>query len=322
MPAKQGVSAPDGALLVCPPAARGSDRRRPICREAARNSPERKKGKRERGIYNISNVRSTELLSRKWCDAVFENRNKDYGAYSIRRTAGARYRIALGIVISTFLAVSALYVGTTLYLRHLMRRNMADAKNLLDKIRPTDMPDGYKLKFESTARLAPKIVMSPDAVSGNVPEIVSSARAAQVAGIKDVINFRPTDEEIITPIEDYSNLSDTTLPLVRQKVVPTEVVRQLPEFPGGTKAFLKWLDEQVVYPRTSIDNRHEGDVIITFIVGTDGYPRDFEVKGAFDAQVNDVLHRVLRRMPRWKPGRDELGRLTPVRITVPVKFHL
>ena len=252
---------------------------------------------------------------------VFEHRNKEYGAYRLRRRAGARYRFALAVVMGGFLLTVAAYTGARLYIRYVLQRDLADAKNMLDKLKPSDMKDGYKVKFLQTARLVPKVATSPGATSAK-PVIVSGNPPQEIVGMKDKITYDPNQNIILSPIEEEMHPHDTTLPMAKEKIVPTDVVKQLPEFPGGAKAFMKWLDEHIVYPQKCIDSRKQGEVTMAFIVGTDGYAKDLDVKGAFDTEVYRTIRQAFTRMPKWVPGRDENGSLTSVRITVPIKFHL
>ena len=62
--------------------------------------------------------------------------------------------------------------------------------------------------------------------------------------------------------------------------------------------------------------------MLSFIVDTDGYATDLKVENAFDVEVYRAILNAFKRMPKWKPGTDELGRITPVKISVPVKFQL
>lgn len=276
---------------------------------------------RKQPLSSILNVRSSELLSKEWCDIVFEHRNKDYGAYRLRRRAGARYRYALTVVLGGFLLCVALYTGTRLYIRYVLQRDMAEAKDMLDKLKPSDMKDGYKVKFVQTARLVPKVATSPGATTAK-PVIVSGAPPQEIIGMKDKFSYEPDQDIILTPIEEETRRNDTTLPLAKQKIVPTEVVKQLPEFPGGAKAFMKWLDDHVVYPQKCVNSRKEGEVSMSFIIGIDGYAIDLQVTGSFDVEVYRTIKQAFTRMPKWQPGRDERGNLTPVKITVPIKYHL
>lgn len=266
-------------------------------------------------------MRSSELLSKEWCDIVFEHRNRDYGAYRLRQRAGARYRYALIVVVGGFLLTATAAVGTAVYVRYMMQRETVNAEDLLNELKPTNLKEGYKMHFVQTARLAPRISMGPGATQGT-PEIVEGNPETKIIGIKDKFIFEPDENLIITPIEEETRAHDSTLPLAKQKIVPTEVVKQLPEFPGGAQRFMKWLNDHIVYPQRCLDLRQEGEVSMSFVVGTDGYAQDLEVKGAFDAEIYRTIKNAFSRMPKWQPGKNEQGEPTPVIITVPIKFHL
>lgn len=268
-----------------------------------------------------TNVRSPELLSKEWCDVVFEGRNRDYGAYQIRRRTGRRYRLALGMVVGAFLAVTLLYAGLTLYARYTLARDMDAAADALSRYKPSELKEGYEVKFVATARLAPSVRMAPGAKQG-VPKIVEGQPLPETIGTDGPIAYDPEEQVVVTPIVDTTGIHDPTLPIAKQKIVPTEQVSQMPDFPGGLRAFMNWLNEHVSYPQTCIDRKQAGTVTLSFIVGKDGYATDVEVKNAFDKEIFRSANAALKKMPRWKPGTNENGEPTPVKITIPIEFKL
>lgn len=266
-------------------------------------------------------MRPDELLSKEWCDLVFSGRNKAYGAYRLRAEAGMRCRIALCAVLGV-LALWLLGWGTVALYNHiLIMRGMKEAEDIFDRLKPSELKEGYKVKFLATARLAPSKRMSPNAVSSH-PEIVEGIPLPQIVGLKGPIDYDPEDEVITTPIVDTTGISDKTLPVAKEKIVPTEVVSQIPAFPGGPRAFMKWLDENIGYPQQCINRGSQGTATASFIVGTDGYATDFEVKNAPDQRLYGLIMGALKRMPRWKAGTDEHGMPTPVKVTVPIMFKI
>lgn len=252
---------------------------------------------------------------------MFEHRNREYGAYQIRRRTGRRYRYALTAVVGTLAAVALVYFGVALYVRHLVRQGMRDAEEAFANYRPSELKDGYEVKFVATARTVPPVRMDPGAKQGT-PEIVEGTPLPEVLGADGPISYDPAQEVIVTPIVDTTGLGDETLPVAKQKIVPTEHVSELPDFPGGLRAFMRWMDEHVSYPPACIDKKQQGIVTVSFIVGTDGYATDLEVKNAFDAQIYRAIQQAFKRMPQWKPGTDEYGQPTPVRVTIPVEFKI
>lgn len=266
-------------------------------------------------------MHSSDLLSKEWCDIVFENRNREYGAYHIRRQAGHRYRLALTVVVGVFVLMVLVYAGLSAYLYDRLSRQVKEAEKALAELRRSELKEGYKVHFVATARMRPVQRMAPGASSG-VPEIVSGPVKPTVLGIKGKFTFDADQAVITSPIVDTTGLSREDLPIANEKIVPTEVVQAMPEFPGGARVFMRWLDQHIGYPSLCISARKEGDVTLTFIVGKDGYACEMELHNAFDPLIERAVKRAFDRMPKWKPGTDSQGQPTPVRVTVPIRYRL
>jgi len=252
---------------------------------------------------------------------VFENRNREYGAYRLRAQAGMRYRRAMIMVFAFFSVMTLLGVGIAIYTRYIINKEMKAASDAFAELRKSDLKEGYEVKFVATARMAPPTRMAPGATQSEF-KIVDGTPPLKSFGMNGPIVYDPEQDEITTPIIDTTSFHDDSLPVAKQKVVPTELVSQMPAFPGGPRAFMQWLNENITYPRRCINSKKQGTVTLTFIVGTDGYPTDFEVKNSFDTQIYRTALGALKRMPRWKPGTDDEGKAVPVRITVPVEFKI
>lgn len=265
-------------------------------------------------------MQTDNLLSREWCEILFAHRNKAYGAYRLRARAGARHRFALLCIIGALGLLLLVVGGFRLYVYIKVKGAVDEAEDLFAK-RPADLREGYELKFIQTARQAPPRRMAPGAKSA-VPVIVDGEPPVEVIGADGPIDFDPEQSTIITPIVDTTGISDKTLPVAKEKVVPTERVSQKPEFPGGDRAFNRWLDENIPYPQASINARREGLVTISFVINAEGRAVDFEIKNTFDAKVHRAIEAMLRRMPLWTPGTDETGRPCDVMITIPVDFKV
>lgn len=267
-------------------------------------------------------MHSSNLLSSKeWCDLIFENRNKDYGAYKLRSQMGMRYRRALYAVIGFFVAVCLAYFAFVLVMHYVMKRSMEEAEDIFLTVRPSELKEGYEVKFLATARQAPGRRMAPGATQ-SAPEIVSGLPPLRTIGMDGPVVYDPDQEVIATPIVDTTNVHDTSLPMAKQKIVPTDVVSAMPVFPGGPKAFMQWMDNHIVYPQSTIRGGKTGVVSLSFIVGVDGYATDFEVKNAIDTQIYRSALTALKSMPRWTPGTDAEGNPTPVKISLDVEFKI
>ena len=100
------------------------------------------------------------------------------------------------------------------------------------------------------------------------------------------------------------------------------VVESMPEFPGGQQALFKYLSENVKYPVIAQENGIQGRVICQFVVNKDGSIVYVEVvRSGGDASLDKEAIRVIKTMPKWKPGKQR-GKPVRVKYTVPVNFKL
>ena len=100
------------------------------------------------------------------------------------------------------------------------------------------------------------------------------------------------------------------------------VVESMPEFPGGQQALFKFLSENVKYPVIAQENGIQGRVICQFVVNRDGSIVDVEVvRSGGDASLDKEAVRVIKSMPKWKPGKQR-GKAVRVKYTLPVNFKL
>lgn len=101
-----------------------------------------------------------------------------------------------------------------------------------------------------------------------------------------------------------------------------QIVEQMPEFPGGMQALMKYLKENINYPRISRENGSQGKAFINFVVNTDGSIQDIEVlRSSSDVYLDKEALRVVGAMPKWNPGK-QAGKAVRVRFTLPVTFRL
>jgi len=94
-----------------------------------------------------------------------------------------------------------------------------------------------------------------------------------------------------------------------------------PQFPGGNGALMQFLASNLVYPAEARDKKIEGQVMMQFIVGKDGKPRDFKVVRAVNPLLDAEATRVLEKMPNWEPGKEN-GKTVDVSYNLPIRFKL
>ena len=100
-----------------------------------------------------------------------------------------------------------------------------------------------------------------------------------------------------------------------------DVVEQMPQFSGGTEALLKYLAENVRYPKEAEEKSLQGRVIATFVVEKDGSISRAKVVKSVDPLLDEEALRVVNSMPNWTPGRQN-GEPVAVKYTIPISFKL
>ena len=96
---------------------------------------------------------------------------------------------------------------------------------------------------------------------------------------------------------------------------------QLPEFPGGIQAMMKFLSTNIKYPVEAQKKGISGRVIVQFVIMEDGTLDQAKVIRGVDPLLDEEALRVVKSMPKWKPGMDR-GEAVKVRFTAPIMFNL
>ena len=95
-----------------------------------------------------------------------------------------------------------------------------------------------------------------------------------------------------------------------------------PQFPGGERGLINFINKTREYPYHAYKNKIQGRVLCSFIVGTDGRVSDVRViRGAGDESLNREAIRVIGKMPKWSVGKVG-DHAVPVRVVLPIAFRL
>lgn len=142
--------------------------------------------------------------------------------------------------------------------------------------------------------------------------------AGNISCSQDASQTEDAKEEVVAPVspEAKEAPADST---AKEEVFM--VAEQMPEYPGGMKEMLKFLQENVKYPENAMKNNVQGRVIVQFVIEKDGTPTEFKVLRSVDPDLDAEALRVLQTMPKWKPGMQR-GEVVRVKFTVPVSFKL
>ena len=99
------------------------------------------------------------------------------------------------------------------------------------------------------------------------------------------------------------------------------VVEQMPSFPGGDSALLKYLFENVKYPVSALKAQKQGRVMVCFTVEKDGAISNVKVARSVTPSLDAEAVRAIKSMPKWSPGKQG-GEFVRVKYIVPVTFRL
>lgn len=95
----------------------------------------------------------------------------------------------------------------------------------------------------------------------------------------------------------------------------------MPEYPGGQVALMRYIAQNVKYPKSAQENGTQGKVVVQFVVDTDGSIINAYVLTSVDPDLDTEALRVIKSMPRWTPGKQK-GKNVRVKYAVSVKFRL
>lgn len=123
-------------------------------------------------------------------------------------------------------------------------------------------------------------------------------------------------------------LEEEDLPTMLEKKVEEETddkiytwTRQPPQFPGiGIPRMINFIQDTKRYPEEAAEKGIEGTVIITFIVEKDGTFTDIQVEKGIGAGCDEEALRIVKSMPKWRPGRTSRNKVVRVKYSLPIEF--
>lgn len=266
-----------------------------------------------------------DLLSKAWCDLVFEGRNKDYGAYVLRRDHG---RYLLYGLCGALLLLFLLFVPPLLYWglqRHLAQQEALKSVTNLSELDEIEALRQKNLRAVATA-VRPRMRVNKAAIRFR-PSIAPDAGADLLVGTDALSDENDAESaaaqtdvvEVPDSLAAYENETDPATP--DQAPTALQVVEEMPQFPGGLGALMRWLDRNIHYPAYCVQNKIEGEVRVSFIVDKNGRIVEPQVVQDVHPFLDREALRCVRRMPHWQPGRVH-GKVSMVRVTIPVVFSL
>lgn len=260
------------------------------------------------------------ILKSDVLDILFENRNKAYGAYTLRKFYPGRVRTALLILLLPVVIFCTYGLmqgkGGTSIIFNVMEQTMLTGVQI-EKTQPREQK---KISPASSTRSNSNKYVSNIKVVGEKDSTDNLMVDALHFNAGSITYTGGADE----PGEGITGTGSVPAETITENVVdadpniPVESADVQPQYPGGMQALRAFLERHLTKP-AEMDEGEIVSVKIKFIVGYDGALKGFEpVESGGEAYTNEVV-RVLKKMPHWIPGKDN-GKNISVYHIIPVKF--
>ncbi len=277
-----------------------------------------------------------DLYDPKWVDMVFAGKNKEYGAYQLRKGTSGRNIKALLILV-----IAAALVGGFLAWKVIEQKQAEEQQAYMEAMELAKLQQQAKKEEKKKEPVKPKIEpkkeipVARETQKFTAPVIKKDELVKEENQVKQMDKL---DEKVAVGTENKEGTKDRLAEAVRSDIAVAapppppapkpevsnkvfDVVEEMPHFPGGAAALQAFLSSNTKYPVVAQENGVQGRVIVSFVVERDGSITDVRVVRSVDPSLDREASRVVRSMPRWSPGKQN-GSAVRVKYTVPVVFRL
>ena len=284
-------------------------------------------------------AKDVDLSSKEWTDVIFEGKNKEFGAYELRRQSDKRHnRAVIFVLIGLILVlIGGYFWGMYSDYRREQRELelQAQLEQQLADIAAAEAEDPEEVEE------VPQAVEEPQREEALPEEILNT--------IKDTEISIAADEEVTEDITSKDDVAESTAAagsttfdqgtddlnvvrehkeeiIVEEKHEPVKeeiftAVEQMPQFPGGEGELLKYISTHIKYPTMAAENNIQGRVVVKFVVQKDGKVGEVVVLRGQDPDLDKEAVRVVKTLPNFIPGKMN-GQAVSVWNTLPINFKL
>ena len=277
-----------------------------------------------------------DLYDPKWVDMVFAGKNKEYGAYQLRKGTSGRNIKALLILV-----IAAALVGGFLAWKVIEQKQAEEQQAYMEAMELARLQKQAEKEKKKPEKVQPKVEMKKEIPVARETQKFTAPVIKKDELVKEENQVKQMDQldaKVAVGTKDEEGVKDRTVEAVRSDIAVAapppppapkpevsnkvfDVVEEMPSFPGGQAALMSFLSSNIKYPVVAQENGVQGRVIVGFVVERDGSITDVKVMRSVDPSLDREAQRVVRAMPRWKPGKQN-GSAVRVKYTVPVVFRL
>ena len=277
-----------------------------------------------------------DLYDPKWVEMVFAGKNKEYGAYQLRKGTSGRNIKALLILV-----IAAALVGGFLAWKVIEQKQAEEQQAYMEAMELAKLQEQAKKEKKKPEPIKPKVEQKKEIPVARETQKFTAPVIKKDELVKEenqVKQMDQLDDKVAVGTENKEGVKDRTVEAVRNDIAVAapppppapkpevankvfDVVEEMPSFPGGQGALMAFLSSNIKYPVVAQENGVQGRVIVGFVVEKDGSISDVKVMRSVDPSLDREAQRVVKAMPKWKPGKQN-GSAVRVKYTVPVVFRL
>ena len=278
-----------------------------------------------------------DLYDPKWVDMVFAGKNKEYGAYQLRKGTSGRNIKSLLILV-----IAAALVGGFLAWKVIEQKKAEEQQAYMEAMELAKLQKQAEKEKKKPEKVQPKVEMKKEIPVARETQKFTAPVIKKDELVKEENQVKQMDQldaKVAVGTKDEEGVKDRNIEAVRSDIAVAtppppppapkpevsnkvfDVVEEMPSFPGGQGALMSFLNSNIKYPVVAQENGVQGRVIVGFVVERDGSITDVKVMRSVDPSLDREAQRVVKAMPRWKPGKQN-GSAVRVKYTVPVVFRL
>lgn len=279
-------------------------------------------------------TKDVDLSSKEWRDIVFEGKNKEYGAYEMRRKSDGRHNKAMIIVVIAVVVIFFALRLVNMALERAAANIVDDARQELVQVdmgeqeEPEDEDETIQIEEQKPEALPEEILNTMKVTELQIAND-EDVKAEDEIKSQDELQesqtaFGSTDFDKGT--DDLNVVREHKDEIIVEKKEPEKekvfvAVEQMPQFPGGDAELMKYLSKNIKYPTMAMENNIQGRVVVQFVVTKTGAIGEVKVIRSVDRDLDREAIRVCKSLPNFIPGKMN-GQAVNVWYTLPVNFKL
>lgn len=280
-------------------------------------------------------AKDVDLSSREWTDIIFDGKNKEFGAYQLRKASAGRHNKAMIVIVFVIAILFALAFLVNTVIESAEARPEDTTEQVLAEMvteeveeEPEDEPERIEqpeqqevLKEEllNTVKLTEIDIVKDEEVKEELKSQddlketeTAVGKVNEDRGVDDIIQAKEHKEVVVVEEKKPEPVEDNKV---------FDAVEQPPQFPGGDAALLKWIGDHLNYPPIAAENGIQGRVLVSFVVTKTGKVGQVKVVRGKDPDLDKEAVRVVKALPQFTPGKMN-GHAVNVWYHVPITFKL